>query len=124
MTRSRSATTLRAALVLAVLLVPCVPAAATAQAATPTQLHAAHAVERYYASYGSPRPIPPPPAPAPPVAPRPRPPVARQPRPPVAPAAQRGPGWDAAVGAGVALAFIAAGLGVLAGRDSMRPRRT
>jgi hypothetical protein len=35
-----------------------------------------------------------------------------------------GPGWNAAVIAGALLVAVGAGLGVLAGRDSMRPRRT
>ena len=100
-------------------LAPATAAAATAQPSRADVLRAAHAVERYYASYGSPRPIPPPPVLAAASAPR-RPP----PRPAAEPLTRGGPGWDAAVAAGALLVVVAAGLGVLAGRDSMRPRRT
>jgi hypothetical protein len=120
MTFSRHARTTRPALVLAALLALLAPAAAAAAArpARAGQLRAAHAIERYYASYGSPTPIPPPVAAVAPVSRR------AAARPATAPLTRGGPGWDAAVGAGALLVVIAAGLGVLAGRDSMRPRRT
>jgi hypothetical protein len=111
---------LRPALALAALLVLLGPAvAAVASPARPDPLEAARAVGRYYASYGSPRPIPPPPVAA--VAPGPRRPA---PQPAAAPLTRGGPGWAAAVVTGALLVVVAAGLGVLAGRDSMRPRRT
>ena len=123
MTRSRPSRVLRPALVLAAALVVGVPPAG-ATAAPPSRadlLRAAHAVERYYASYGTERPIPPPLLPLAAPAPAPRVPSAR----PAADATVRsGPSWDAAVIAGALVFALAAGLGVLAGRDSMRPRRT
>ena len=126
MTRSRQSCRPRAlvpaAAVLAAVLVSLAPAAAAGAAAQPSRadvLRAAHAVERYYASYGSPRPIPPPPVA--PVAPLPAPAATRS---AAEPLTRGGPGWDAAVAAGALLVVVAAGLGVLAGRDSMRPRRT
>jgi hypothetical protein len=102
-----------------VLLAPTAPAAAAGRPSRADILRAARAVERYYASYGSPRPIPPPPALA-------AAPPARHgaPRPAAEPLTRGGPGWDAAVVSGALLVVVAAGLGVLAGRDSMRPRRT
>jgi len=120
MTLSRPSRVLRPALVLAAVLVA-LPAPAGAHAAQSRAdvarvLRAAHAVERYYASYGTERPIPPPLVPALTRPARPRPDVAR-PR-------HTGPSWDAAVLAGALVFALAAALGVLAGRDSMRPRRT
>jgi hypothetical protein len=111
---------LRPALALAALLMLLAPAVAGAAGpSVADQLRAAHAIERYYATYGSPRPIPPPPVAT--IAPAPRRPA---PRPAAAPLTHGGPGWNAAVIAGAVLVAVGAGLGVLAGRDSMRPRRT
>ncbi|MEA2382943.1 MAG: hypothetical protein QOH72_2914 [Solirubrobacteraceae bacterium] len=116
----RPALVFAAALVLALgLLAPPAPATPAGRPSRADILRAAHAVERYYASYGSPRPIPPPPLPA--AAPSPR---HAPPRPAAEPLTRGGPGWDAAVVGGALLVVLAAGLGVLAGRDSMRPRRT
>jgi len=94
MTLSRPSRVLRPALVLAAVLVA-LPAPAGAHAAQSRAdvgrvLRAAHAVERYYASYGTERPIPPPLVPALTRPARPRPDVAR-PR-------HTGPSWDAGDG--------------------------
>ena len=64
---------------------------------------AALATERYLSSYGTPEPVAAPAAPA--------------------PAGDGGPSWTASILGGVLLIAAAAGLGVLAGRVSMRPRR-
>jgi hypothetical protein len=101
----------------AVLLAPRAAAASTPSRAD--SLRASHAVERYYASYGPTAPIPPPPVAAV-AAPARR----SRPDPAAAPLTRGGPGWNAAVAAGALLFAVGAALGVLAGRDSMRPRRT
>jgi hypothetical protein len=116
------------ALAIAALLALVVPAA-TAQAARPEATSAALATERYYSSYdngatatrpdakstaiaterylnsyGSPEPLAAPTTPA--------------------HAADGGPSWTASILGGALLIVAAAGFGVLAGRVSMRPRRS
>jgi hypothetical protein len=117
MTLSRHSRVLWPALVAAALAALLIPAAAAARPSRADRVRAAPAVERYYASFGPERPMPPPPvavAPAP-----------RRPPPPAAPPLTRnGPGWNAAMVGGALLVVLGAWLGVLAGRDSMRPRRS
>ena len=62
------------------------------------------ATERYYSSYGTPEPLAAPTTPAP-------------------AATDGGPSWTAAILGSALLILAAAGLGVLAGRTTMRPRR-
>jgi len=76
-------------------------------AARPDPAEAARAVGRYYASFGDERPIAPPAVAA---------------RPVPAPAETGGPTWAAALIAGVLAAAAAAGLGVIAGRRTVRLR--
>ena len=79
------------------------------RAARPDRADAARAVGRYYASFGDEQPI------APPA-------VAARPVPVPAPAEPDGPTWAAALIAGVLAAVAAAGLGVIAGRRTVRVR--
>jgi hypothetical protein len=71
----------------------------------PPATDAALAAERYYSSYGTPQPRA----------------VAIKP-PPVTAAGGHGPGWSAAIGGGALAMLVAAGLGVIAGRATNRPR--
>jgi len=77
------------------------------RAARPDRADAARAVGRYYASFGDEQPIAPPAVAA---------------RPVPAPAEPDGPTWAAALIAGVLAAAAAAGLGVIAGRRTVRLR--
>jgi hypothetical protein len=75
---------------------------ATAAPTDPTQ--GAQAAERYYSSYGRAEPL-------------------AAPTTPATAATDGGPSWTAAILGSALLILAAAGLGVLAGRTTMRPRR-
>ena len=99
----------RPAALLAVVIGLFLPAAVASAAPThpPDSAEAARAVGRYYASFGDEQPIAPPAVAA---------------RPVPAPAEPDGPTWAAALIAGVLAAVAAAGLGVIAGRRTVRVR--
>ena len=124
MTRHRRQT-MRCLLPAAVALALAAPAAATAQQRPANGTRAALATERYYSSYAD----PPPATDAALAAERyyssygtPQPRVAAINPPPATAAGGHGPGWTAAIGGAALAMLVAAGLGVIAGRATTRPR--